>query len=311
MTARYLGFAMGLAMLVSLAQAEPAGQPAMAMPANMTREPLPAPREPHAIALSTGTVPDMPPEAWERFLGQVNVRNVSHATLTPFLPRLSKATGAAVVVLPGGGFYGLSIVAEGSSVAKYLADHGIAAFVLKYRVNATPANAEDVMAFTTEQIKSASKAGSFEFPTPPQSFEDGQAALRLVRARAVEWHIDPERVGMLGFSAGAILTLSTTLSNAGEKPNFIGLMYPPMAAVDVPAAAPPLFVGIAADDALFGGRGYGLAESWTRAKRPVELHVYQQGNHGFGMGMPGTTTINWASGFVDWLLMNHFLGSRH
>ena len=305
-----IALAVATVLSASLAVAEPTPQPVMTMPANMNREPLPVPLEPNAIALNTGPVPGMPPETWERFLGQVTVRNVSHATLTPFLPKRTKATGAAVIVLPGGGFYGLSIVAEGSTVAHYLADRGIAAFVLKYRLNPTPAKAEEVMAFTAAQVMAASKSGSFVFPTPPQSFEDGQAALRLVRANAAQWHVDPKRVGMLGFSAGAILTLTTTLSSAAKKPDFAGLLYPPMTAVDVPDAAPPLFIGIAADDALFGGKGYGLAESWTRAKRRVELHVYQQGNHGFGMGAAGSTASSWAPGFVDWLRMNNYLRNR-
>ena len=305
-------FLPALAMVISplQASAQEPPSPAMTMPANMNREPLPIPSEPHAIALNTGTVPGMPPEAWERFLGQVTVRNVSRATLTPFLPKRSKATGAAVIVVPGGGFYGLALVSEGSAVARYLADRGIAAFVLKYRLNPTPEKAEDQLAFITAQMTAAATSGGLSFPVPPQSFEDGQAALRLVRDRAEEWRVDPERVGMLGFSAGAILSLSTTLSNASQKPDFVGLIYPPMDAVEVPPAAPPLYVGIAADDPLFGGKGYGLAESWTRARRPVELHAYQQGGHSFGLGAPGNTAINWAPGFVDWLRMNGLMENK-
>ncbi len=305
MSARHL--LLSLAIMAFPAHAEPTAPPAITMPANMQRIALPIPPEPHAIALGTGGVADMPPEIWEHFLGNVNVRNVSRATLTPFLPKQSKATGAAVIVTPGGGFYGLSIVAEGSVVAQYLADRGIAAFVLKYRLNPSPAKPEDVLAFLTKRVTAAAKSGVFEFPTPPQSFDDAQAALRLVRASAAKWRIDPKRVGMVGFSAGSILSLSTVLSNAAEKPDFVGLIYPPMVAVDVPKNAPPAFVVIAVDDPLFGGRGYGLADSWTRAGRPVEMHAYQKGGHGFGMGAPGTTTLGWASGFIDWLRMNGLL----
>ncbi len=311
---RQLGIACALATALSASPATAEGQPApaMTMPANMnlTRETLPIPPEPNAIPLNTGTVPGMPPEARERFLGQVTVRNVSQATLTPFLPKRSKANGAAVIVLPGGGFFGLSIVAEGSAVAQFLADRGIAAFVLKYRLNATPAKAEDQMAFITARMVAAAPAGGLKFPTPPQSLEDAQAALQLVRARAGEWRVDPARVGMVGFSAGAILTLSTTLANSPDKPDFAGLIYPEMDAVAVPPAAPPLFIAIAADDQLFGNKGYGLAESWTRARRPVELHAYQQGGHGFGLGAPGNTATNWAPGFVDWLRMNRLLEKK-
>ena len=305
--ARWLLLALTMLLLPAQALAEAPPPPVMSMPANMHRETLPIPPEPNAIALNTGTVPGMPPEARERFLGQVTVRNVSHATLTPFLPKRSKAAGAAVIVLPGGGFYGLSIVTEGAAVAQFLADRGIAAFVLKYRLNPTPAKAEDQLAFITARMTATAQSGGLKFPTPPQSLEDAQAALRLVRGRAAEWGVDPGRVGMLGFSAGAILTLSTTLATAAEKPDFAGLIYPPMDSVELPPAAPPAFIAIAADDQLFGGKGYGLAESWTRARRPVELHAYQQGGHGFGLGAPGNTAINWAPGFVDWLRMNGFM----
>ena len=266
---------------------------------------MPLPAEPDAIPLDTGGMPGIPPEVWEKFMGLPTVRNVSRATLTPFLPAKAKATGAAVIILPGGGFYGLSMVAEGSSVAKWFADRGIAAFVLKYRINPTPAVASEVNGFLQKIfVTSMSAKGRLDFPTPPQSLADGQAALKMVRTGAAKWGVDPKRIGMVGFSAGAILTLSLALAKDSEKPDFMGLIYPEMAAVDVPKDAPPLFIGIAADDPLFGGKGYGLAESWTRAHHPVELHVYQKGGHGFGLGVPGTTTTDWAPGLLHWLQMN-------
>jgi acetyl esterase/lipase len=277
----------------------------MQMPANMDRIPLTLPPEPNAIALDTGGVPGMPPEVWEKFLGQPTARNVSRATVTPFLPVKAKATGAAVIVLPGGGFYGLSMVAEGSAVAKWFADRGIAAFVLKYRINSTPFAATDVNAFIQKtMIASIAAKGRLDFPTPPQSLEDAKVALRRVREDAAKWGVDPKRLGMVGFSAGAILALSTVLAKDGAKPDFVGLIYPDVTAVDVPKDAPPLFISIAVDDPLFGGKGYGLAESWTRARRPVELHAYQKGGHGYGLGVPGTTTTDWADGFLHWLQMN-------
>lgn len=277
----------------------------MQMPPNMDRTLLPLPLEPNAIPLDTGGVPGMPPEVWEKFMGQPTARNVSRATLTPFLPARAKATGAAVIVLPGGGFYGLSMVAEGSAVAKWLADRGIAAFVLKYRINPTPVAVPELNSFIQKTMMASIAAkGRLDFPIPPQSLADGQAALRLVRAHAAKWGVDTKRVGMVGFSAGAILTLSTVLAKEGEKPDFVGLIYPDMATVDVPKDAPPLFISIAIDDPLFGGKGFGLAESWTRARRPVELRAYQKGGHGFGLGVPGTTTTDWAPGFVNWLQMN-------
>src|SRR6185437_15908734 len=99
---------------------------------------------------------------------------------------------------------------------------------------------------------------------------DARAAFALIRRRAAEWHVDPARVGMVGFSAGAMLTMATALRGEDAKPAFIGSIYGPLQAVQVPADAPPLFVALAADDPLMSGRGFGLIESWMAAKRPVE-----------------------------------------
>src|SRR4029079_9587773 len=101
---------------------------------------------------------------------------------------------------------------------------------------------------------------------------DANAAFALVRANAAKWHVDPDRVGMIGFSAGAMLTMATTLSSSEAKPAFIGNISGPLPAVDVPADAPPLFIALAADDPLFGGTNFGLIESWHQAKHPVEFH---------------------------------------
>jgi acetyl esterase/lipase len=113
--------------------------------------------------------------------------------------------------------------------------------------------------------------------------EDARAAFTLIRRRAAEWKIDPARIGMVGFSAGAMLTLLTELAGQDAKPAFIGIIYGPLAAVTVPADAPPLFVALAADDPFFANGGFGLIESWRAAKKPAEFHLYEQGGHGFGM----------------------------
>jgi acetyl esterase/lipase len=128
-----------------------------------------------------------------------------------------------------------------------------------------------------------------------------------VRRRAKEWHVDPDRVGMLGFSAGAMLTMTVTLAGVDAKPAFIGNIYGPLAPVIVPAGAPPLFVALAADDPLFGNGGFGLIERWRSARRPVEFHLYEQGGHGFGMYPKDTTSTGWFDAFVSWLRMHKFV----
>lgn len=273
--------------------------------------PIATPAQPTAIELGTGPLPGAAnSESWHSQYGSVFARNVTVATLTPFLPDPAKATGAAVVVTPGGGFRTLSMENEGWDVAKALAAKGVAAFVLKYRLNQTPA---DMAAFE------ASMREMFSGARPPRpapdaairglapQIADARAAFSLIRQRAKQWRVDPDRIGMVGFSAGAMLTMATTLAGEDAKPAFIANIYGPLAPVTVPADAPPMFVALAADDPLFGNTGFGLIESWRAAKRPVEFHLYEQGGHGFGMYKKETTSTGWFDAFADWIGMHGFL----
>ena len=273
------------------------------------------PAQPGAIALDTGTLPDAKQkEAWHRQYGSVFARNVTDATLTPFLADPAKATGAAVIVAPGGGFRSLSMENEGWDVARALAERGVSAFVLKYRLNQTPADL-DGFAQSIRQMLSG--------PRPPRApgsadaakmlepqLADARAAFRLVRSRAGEWNIDPDRIGMIGFSAGAMLTLTTALHGEDARPAFIGNIYGPISALEVPADAPPAFVALAADDGLFSNAGFGLVESWQKAGRPVEFHYYEQGGHGFGMYPKDTTSTGWFEAWVSWLRMHGYLARK-
>ena len=286
--------------------------PACAQSDRMT--PIPTPIQSGAITLGTGPLPGSTSrEAWHRQYGSSFARNVTVATLTPFLPDPAKATGAAVIVAPGGGFRTLSMDNEGADVARALAARGVAAFVLKYRLKPTP---PEIAGF--ERSMAAMFAGGAK-PRPaigsaeaiadiaPQ-LADSRASFALVRRRAAEWHVDPNRVGIVGFSAGAMLAMATVFAGQDAKPAFVGSIYGPLDAVTVPAGAPPLFVALAADDPLFAGRGMGLVESWTAAKRPVEFHLYEQGGHGFGMYQKQTTSTGWFNAFVAWMAMHGLLG---
>jgi acetyl esterase/lipase len=272
--------------------------------------PIAAPAQPNAIVLATGPLPGaQAQESWHTQYGSIFARNVTVATLTPFLPDPARATGAAVIVAPGGGFKTLSMSNEGWDVAKALAAKGVAAFVLKYRLNQTPG---DMDAFAREMAQMFS--GAARPPAPRDStaalapqIADARAAFALVRARAAAWHVDPDRIGMLGFSAGAMLAMATTLHGQDAKPAFVGDIYGPLAPVTVPADAPPLFVALAADDPLFGNGGYGLVDSWRTARRPVEFHLYEQGGHGFGMYPKTTTSTGWFDAFTRWLGMHGYL----
>lgn len=277
---------------------------------------IPIPPQPDAIELGTGPLPGATtPESWHSQYGSKFARNVTVATLRPFLPDPSKATGAAVIVAPGGGFRTLSMENEGWIVARELAKRGVAAFVLKYRLNQTPADL-DAFARPPAPRPAGNQAAGAPPPTRPSPAEmaariapmitDANAAFALVRANAAKWHVDPDRIGMIGFSAGAALTMTTTLNNRDAKPAFIGNIYGPLGAVAVPSDAPPLFAAIAADDPLFPFN-VGLIENWRKANRPVEFHYYEQGGHGFGMYPKETTSTGWFDSFVKWLGMHGYL----
>jgi acetyl esterase/lipase len=145
-------------------------------------------------------------------------------------------------------------------------------------------------------------------PTPTQ-LADAEAAYAMIVARAKEWHVDTDRIGMMGFSAGAGLTMHCTLNSKTMKLAFIAPIYPGMGPVEVPKDAPRMFVAIAANDFLFNGQ-FGLIKSWFDAGKPVEFHLYQDGGHGFGMGYPGHPTYWWFEVFTHWLDVNKFLVAK-
>ncbi|MFC3116204.1 alpha/beta hydrolase [Cellvibrio fontiphilus] len=273
--------------------------------------PMDAPNEPGAIPLNTGGVENQPAqESWFRQWGDPMARNITKATLTPFLADPKKANGTSVIVAPGGGFMWLSMKNEGWEVAEALAARGINAFVLKYRLQPT---ADSLEAFETQMNQRFAEAGkpANERPARPQwdlknQLQDVEAAYDLINSRAKEWNVDMKKIGMMGFSAGAGLTMATTLQSQKVKLAFIAPIYGGMNAVEVPKNAPPMFVAIAVDDFLFHGEA-GLIKSWYDAKIPVEFHLYQNGGHGFGLGNPDRTSNKWFDSFMYWLEVNGFV----
>jgi acetyl esterase/lipase len=233
------------------------------------------------------------------------VRNVTRPTLQPFLPEAGTANGTAVVVCPGGGFRYLTIDTEGLEVARWLSAHGIAAFVLRYRVMPTPADDGDF----------AGQLGALLAPLfgpgindemkrlGPPAIADAQQAVRLVRQRAKEWHIAPDRVGILGFSAGGVVVTGISLQHdAKSRPDFAGAIYPgPWDIGKVPKDAPPLFIAAASDDALTDIGAKPLQTAWQQAGHPVETHIYDKGGHGFGMKQQDSDSDHWIDQFGEWL----------
>jgi acetyl esterase/lipase len=159
-------------------------------------------------------------------------------------------------------------------------------------------------------IPAAAAAAAASRPPVTLPLEDATAAFKLVRARAKEWNIDPKRLGMVGFSAGAGTTMAATLQTKENNPAFIAPIYGRQTAVEVPPDAPPMFVALAADDPLFGNTDFGLVSAWKKAGRPVEFHLYQNGGHGFGLGNPGRTSLGWFPQFMLWLEVNGMLKAK-
>jgi len=276
--------------------------------------PMDAPKEENAIPLNTGGVKDQPAsESWFRQWGDPMARNISTATLTPFLADPKKATGASVIVAPGGGFMWLSMGNEGWEVAEALAAHGINAFVLKYRLQPTADTLEGFEKQMNQRFADAAN-NSNSNNTPPRrpnwdlsnQLADVEASYALIESRSKEWKVDMKRIGMMGFSAGAGLTMATTLQSKKVNLAFIAPIYGGMNAVEVPKNAPPMFTVIATDDFLFGGQ-FGVIKSWYDAKIPVEFHLYQNGGHGFGLGNPNRTSNKWFDAYIHWLDVNGFM----
>lgn len=275
--------------------------------------PSAAPPQPNAIPLRPQDPDSGVPERWVTFFGKdYAVRNVTRPTLTPFLPRVGTSRHVGVIVAPGGAFMLLAWDHEGTKVAKALAQRGITAFLLKYRLNQTPDDEAGFQRFSKERMDEVFRLipeNRMPDIKEPRATEDALTAIKYVRDHAGQYGVDPHRVGMIGFSAGAMTALQAAVApDAAARPDFIAPIYPPMLAMQVPPDAPPMFVAMALDDELFGKQGLGLVESWHKAGLPVELHAYERGGHGFSLGKPGTTTTLMLDEFFAWLTARGVLG---
>jgi acetyl esterase/lipase len=228
---------------------------------------------------------------------------VTKPTLTAYLPPPSTATGAAVIIAPGGGFVYLTIDSEGHDVAKWLVARGIAAIVLKYRViqiegqDAAQLNqaASAAIAANVRDLASIDENGKY-------GIADGIQAVKIVRAHSTEWGIAPNHIVFTGFSAGAVVTAFTAL-RPDARPNYAAPIYggPMTAMPPIPQGLPPFFLAVAQDD---NGAGPAVARFYEALKaagyRP-ELHVFSSGGHGFGMRKQGRTSDHWIDEFYYWL----------
>jgi acetyl esterase/lipase len=261
------------------------------------------------IPLYAGTPPGSAPEDYpekqyfSKLWNTEVVSNVTKPSLTVFRPAPDQSNGTAIIVVPGGGFMALSINSEGSDVAKYLAAKGVTAFVLKYRVARTGDDAtQEFAALYQDHPKFAETVGK----VIPLSIADGLAAVTYVRQHASELGISADRVGILGFSAGGTVTMGVAFGYTPKsRPAFVAPIYASGSRFKdaiVPGDAPPMFIAAASDDNLgLAPDSIVLYEKWAGAHKPVELHMYAKGGHGFGMHKQNLPTDHWIDRFVDWL----------
>lgn len=217
------------------------------------------------------------------------VMNVVTPTLTAFLPNPKTATGTGVIIAPGGAFVALAVGLEGADAARWLQQRGIAAFVLKYRVVEKKQQGIPEMDMDT--------AGRY-------GIADGIQALKVVRQRAREWGVAPDRIGFLGFSAGGMVASGALLqADAASRPDFVAMIYgAPFGAMPrIPSKLPPLFLAWAQDDQVALAPIVRFRDALAAAGIKPELHVFSSGGHGFGMKKQGTTSDYWIELFYHWL----------
>jgi acetyl esterase/lipase len=249
------------------------------------------------------------------------LRNVSNPTLTVCRPEPGKANGSSVVVCPGGGWKILFWEHEGVHAAEWFARRGFTAFLLKYRLAATP---EDPAAFAALMAQAdgmpAEPLTAAKAPTALDQIiddatrcarevaaDDGRRALEIVRDRAAEFGVEPDRIGMIGFSAGAALAVDVAMDPQGPPPAFLAAIYGgETRGGPVPADAPPLFTVVAHDDRIIFHMVEGLYLDWSASDHSSELHVFARGGHGFGMARQGLPSDRWIDLLGDWLAAKSF-----
>ncbi len=229
------------------------------------------------------------------------ITNVSAPTLHVLRPPEGTSNGASVIVAPGGGFYALSIESEGNDVARWLADQGFTVFVLKYRL--VPTGEDGVQ----EVSNVGDRFGETIAPIVPLAIADGINAVSFVRTNADRFDLDPQRIGFMGFSAGGTVTLGVTVySDSDSRPDFIVPVYPAVSLLgpfDVPDNAPRMLVICASDDVLgLATESIDLYSAWHAKGVSAALHMYSQGDHGFGMRKQGLPSDTWIERFYDWSL---------
>jgi acetyl esterase/lipase len=248
--------------------------------------------------------------------GTTFLRNISDPTLTVFTPASGTGNGLGVIVVPGGGWTISAWTHEGLDVVGWLTALGYTAFLLKYRVRASEADQA-----TFEAGQAALNSGLAVPRTAAQlpraisdvirtddylearaaAADDGRRAIALVREHAERYSVNPDALGMIGFSAGAFLAVDVALDPRAPQLAYIAPIYGgETCGAPVPPDAPALFTAVARDDILYK-IVEGLAVEWSDADRPTELHVFRRGQHGFGMVKQGLPSDRWTDLYLAWV----------
>ena len=252
--------------------------------------------------------------------GAVVYRNVTEPSLTVFLPDPGTADGTAMIVAPGGGFQFLMWEKEGVDAAKWLSSKGVTVFVLRYRLLNTGTDEEFLKkssadAIERKRIAENPSTGNQSVNNTPRdadtnatteivklAVEDGRQAIRIVRQRAAEWKINPNRIGIMGFSAGGMVTCGTLSEHDYlSRPNFAGVIYGAGSDQSFPDDVPPVFIAVAGDDNIAAKGSVDLYNVLKKAGKEVELHVYAKGGHGFGMEKRNMPTDSWIELMWSWM----------
>ncbi|WDQ15177.1 alpha/beta hydrolase [Rhodopirellula sp. P2] len=234
-----------------------------------------------------------------------NVSNVHHPSITPYLPSKEKATGTAILIAPGGGHSKLCLGHEGDSLAQWLADHGVAAFVMRYRLCREPDS---------------------EYTLDGHAMDDTRRAIRMIRSNAEAWNVRPDRIGILGFSAGGELAAYSAMNpmpgdaqsqdpieRVSSRPDFQGLIYPGKSSTfTVSPGMPPAFIAFGYHDRE--DIAYGMAKVYLKYKEanvPCEMHVYSEAGHGFGFRANSQTAAGrWPERMLEWLVDRKLLTAK-
>jgi acetyl esterase/lipase len=231
--------------------------------------------------------------------------NVSKPSLLAYLPAPEQATGTAIIIAPGGGFHLLSIANEGTHLAKWFQERGVAAFVLKYRL--VPTGEDPNAEFMAKLNQGQAQMDKSMAPYIQMAKQDALSAIAYVRANAGTYKLDPDKIGIVGFSAGGTLAAAAGLeyTNASDRPDFIAPIYGALHVLPLqklPTAPMPLFLAVSSDDVFqFQRQSIELYQTWNNAQQPAALHIYEKGGHGFGMRQQGLASDQWIHTFKAWM----------